>query len=59
MVETRAKDYGRVIESLSEVSLLNASQHSWLPARWKYATYLVGQRLRDYGRPGPGRYVLI
>jgi hypothetical protein len=32
MVETRAKDYGRVIEFLSEVFLLNASQHSWPPA---------------------------
>ncbi|MGE5573550.1 MAG: GNAT family N-acetyltransferase [Bacteroidota bacterium] len=47
----QATDYSRVIGFLSEVYSINGNQHSWLPARWEYAEYLVGPLYRFRGCP--------
>lgn len=44
MIKSRVyhkEDYQRVIDFLSQSYRLNQNHHSWLPASWEYAVYLV------------------
>lgn len=54
MIKNRAyksEDFQRICDFFNDIYKINKNQHSWLPARWIYAEYLVCPLFTSMGLP--------